>query len=150
MSGTPAPAEDPHGSKTSPIMVGGIILSAIAVICLLFFVFSPSSSENDSSSGNKPSNGNVGNEQPVSNIIHVEFSGSFGKVYNIPSGRICNYLNATKPYIMRNRDGSLFPSNGTEDISDEIGIVSANKSQQFCSQDGSSGSLDIILTKNNN
>ena len=99
MSGTPAPAEDPHGSKTSPIMVGGIILSAIAVICLLFFVFSPSSSENDSSSGNKPSNGNVGNEQPVSNIIHVEFSGSFGKVYNIPSGRICNYLNATKPYI---------------------------------------------------
>jgi hypothetical protein len=144
---TTAPAGK-TSQKTSSSRIGMLIVGIIIVGSVLYGIFSPSPSECEAKENPKQQQ-QPRSPQQNTKTIHIVFGGDYGKVVNIPAGKICNYENATVPYTMKNGDGTEFSSIELEDISDQIGVVAGNKRQQFKGQDGQSGSIDIILTPNN-
>ncbi len=157
MTTTPHGPADPHGQpaketpKTSGVKIGLAALIAFVVFCILYAMFKPSNdSSNDHNNNQTERNDQRQNSAPVvmEERIHVEFTGTYGTTVDIPAGKLISYQKVTTKYCMKNANGDEFCSQNTEDMSDRIGITTGNKQQMFKSQDGSSGSLDLVLTPN--
>lgn len=140
--------QDGHASSPKSGSMKGLLLMIPIIIfgiIIMKFLFS-SSGEKTENQNNNTSN-NTTEKAYMLKPKHVNYGPNYDNIIYLPSGFDYYFDGATEPYCYSNKNNEEACGEKGEDVSNELGNSSANKSLRFKSQNGKNGYLDIILIK---
>ena len=138
-------AAPPSGGKGFKGIIIGAVMVFFFIILVKFFFFTGNDKQENNALKEQQKEQQA--NQSLVERINVHYGSSYGQIYYLPSGYDFNLRGATEPYCYTNGNHEEAYGEIGEDASGTFGNNPANKKLRFKSQNGRTGELIIVLTK---